>query len=389
MSSQDIIHLKKSIKEWEHLFQRMHGRPPNKEDMKLDPKIHKLYKAYRIAKAGPKKQKPQPRSNIDMVVTFSDDESSDHEVIQTAELGPTPQANGKVLLILDIHLTPPELSPIKRSTAQPQIKVEGVTEFKTPTKTVKKLNFSDLTPLRNRIDVASRLHMAAEVTPEKPAPHIALETPQYLAKYNRKLNVNLDSPERVELRSSPFLTASPEVHTPTKNTLSPSKFQVSPSPLKSHRFMSFGARKKLSDIYNDFRSIEFEEEEQFDGVDEEVLDTVDTTLAPRKKVTTQKRTTRRWKIKPRSAGDGHDQYANKDIHNEIRRLDEQKRKQLEDYIEENVSEEEELNSDEELERLRVAKELAAASKKTSNSENYQRLRINDPRTKRFKMMKRR
>ncbi|KAF7998707.1 hypothetical protein HF325_006891 [Metschnikowia pulcherrima] len=92
-----------------------------------------------------------------------------------------------------------------------------------------------------------------------------------------------------------------------------------------------------------------------------------------------------WKIKPRKDGEAPDSFDGKDVHEEMQKLDTADRLDLARYIDDEESEEEE-SEEEEV----VARKTPASTKLHSISNNYQRLKINDPRSKKFKQgMKRR
>lgn len=334
-------------------------------------------------------------------IQLTDDEDYEPLVpVQNAELGPTPQANGKVLSIFDLILSPPESLPLKQQLAgsakllPPSILTSG-SPFKTPSKAVKRIDFGNLSPSRG-LSVAEKLRMASSpkktgYSPKSPTKNDILETPLYLGKVNNKFSFTDRSP----FGESP--SKQPEFHTPTKPQQSTENFQVSPSPLKTQRFLL----KKLSDIFNaqqnlvldeefEAQRLEFEKEfeenekalEQEAPTQENIRD-----MRRRKKATTQKRTTRRWKIKPRTGGEEGDTFEGKDVHEEIQKLETQDRLHLEKYIEGEGSDEE--VTDEEEEEVAIRKE-PASTKINPISNNYQRLKINDPRAKKFKQrMKRR
>lgn len=423
MGKDDSIHqIKLSIKQWEHEFQQKHNHLPTKTDIKSLPEIHKLYQAYRDAKKKAtvphdsrskkvEEKKAEGVKHIDIKITesLSDEEEANQfkntpgdSLSLNAELGPTPQANGKILSIFDISLTPPESSPLKPKIALPELSRSPLKpkseNFKTPTKSgVKRLQFLDLTPSKKQTPVkglTSKLHSIANesspiATPKSTIEPTNLETPSYLSKNNRKFDFTHKEEKSpvpaVTIKSSPFASnANPS--TPSKSSLI--NFSVSPSPLKPHRFMSFGVGKKLSDIYNEYKHIQMEDIDENEVVEEQEQLELEETSAdqprPKKKALTQKRTTRRWKIKPRNDNTGEDSFLNKNIHEEIKKLDEQNLKQYIDYIDENEVSEEELNSDEEIELQLKKRPVEGPGKSKPISNNYQRLKINDPRSKRFK-----
>lgn len=448
---ESIVQLKQAIKVWEHEFQRSNKRIPSRHDIKLDPKICKLYKAYKILKS--KKTGTVPKIleidtiergtvGIDVSVVESQSDVEDTEEFgnlgtehgtsqlktKDTELGPTPQANGKVLSILDIRLTPPESSPLKSKTGAPadtkSLDIPQDITFKTPTKSrVNRIDFLQLTPRNNTGSRSStlfqKLEQAAHVksvstenqirTPSKNKEPLlkALETPQYLAKINNKFNFNIDNEtlegdiaeENTSLMSpsKPFPTSSIlNPITPTKLAI-PLNFQVSPSPLKPHRLFSYGNNKKLSEIFNDYKNINADHEQndndEYDEINDEgeiesqaddKPDNNPLATGPRKKKTTQKRTTRRWKMKPNVEESKEDSLKITNIHDEIKRINDEERKNLVEYMEINNSpEEEEPSSDEEY--IHQKQDVSSMKGKVAPVRmNYQRLKINDPRIKKFK-----
>lgn len=408
-----LLQLKEKIKAWEHDFQKKHRRVPAKQDMKLEPEISDLYKQYRLLKGTKKPATSRKPAVLERKRTFAvdvggflsesdnsdeNDESNATKIeMAGAQLGPTPQANGKVLSIFDLKLTPPESSPLKSKVLSiPEMKHDAVEDglFKTPTK-IRKLNFMDLTPTIHKTptrNLSSKLQMISETSDSA-----LLATPAYLSRNTQKFS--FDDSDSATINSSPFVASpSPQVEqdtpiepeTPTKRT--PEGFLLSPSPLKTHRFLSYGSNKKISDIFHDFKNsaIGDDEAEEFEGefIDEEeelVTGDADGLSVKRKKQITQKRTTRRWKIKPRQDNTGEDQLEGKDIHEEVRKLDEKAQQKLDEYIEgstEAKDEKPEEDSDGEYKRPQASTSTKGKVKPMSN--NYQRLKINDPRTRAFK-----
>ncbi|KAM9939941.1 hypothetical protein OXX80_000582 [Metschnikowia pulcherrima] len=453
----DSLNLKKRLKDWETEFTSKNGRLPSKADAKADKNVWELHRAYanmkKAKKAGsvPSKSDSKPNksnlekaqsskvtseslskspktarrslngvpesplsakssekkqrnpfqtndiiSSIDFLLT--DDEETEPIVpVQNAELGPTPQANGKVLSIFDLMLSPPESSPSRQSvkganSLLPATQITEASPFKTPSKAVKRINLSDLTPSR-------RPHPSGETSPvmsptrsrKTPSSTTRVKdftiTPQYLGKVNKKFSF---SEKDASPQSSPVKTS---YLTPTMTRLAEA-FQDSPSPLKSQRLL----QKKLIDVYNEHKNLvaneefeaqklEFEKEFVVEGEAEAETPTEENArdTKRRKKATTQKRTTRRWKIKPRKEGEAPDSFDGKDVHEEMQKLDTADRSDLARYIDDEESEEEE-SEEEEV----VARKTPASTKLHSISNNYQRLKINDPRSKKFKQrMKRR
>lgn len=388
---EDLATVKRQIKEWEHEFQRKNNKPPSKLDVKQNDNVYHLYKTYKQLKEKPKQspmkipivlpilpeitKRPTLVKNIEITPRkahvdnfhgrFTDDEI-ENDIEDQKQLGPTPQANGKILSLFDFNMTPPDSSPLKNKGRN------GSDIFKTPTKV--RLEFES--PTGKRSNITEKLMAVGNITPTKKDRDFSVETPRYLSK---STNVSFESSPR----KSPWK----QLITPKKPTI---PFLVSPSPLKSHRFT-----KKLSDVFH--ASIQEENvDDSFiqDILDaeklEEGLDEGDEDVVRKRKKFTQKRTTRRWKIKPKLGDAGDDQFEKKDIHEEIAKISESKREELESYMkgesEEKESEEEESDS-EQVYKRREPKNTKGMIKPMSN--NYQRLKINDPRTKAFKRRMRR
>lgn len=430
MSELDVC--RRQIKDWEKSFTAESGRLPSKADIKANTVIRKAYKRYQQLKSKAKKSEQlklkTTESNGVVNVVFSDD--SDAEPIEpslNAELGPTPQANGKVLSLFDMIPSPPESSPLKTrnlnskggqlpnaldlasssyqigdlpvkhyKNASPIKPLDGDLIFKTPTKAIKPLSFSNLTPSRSSASLSSRLQMAALQSPQKSAS--GLETPLYLGKVNSRFSFDAESPTKLKEESSPTKMntySSSPLRTPTRP---PINFQVSPSPLKSQRILSFGGGKRVSALFNELKSIikddtyeaqKLEIEEELQGtqnLDEEPDDAEDEFMSrKRRKAKTQKRTTRRWKMKPREGDSTEEGFDGKDVHEELQKISEINQKELKGII----TSEEESESDEDMPE-RPIKKKPASKKFIPVSNNFKRLKINDPRTKKFKQrMKRR
>lgn len=426
---------RRQIKDWEKSFAAKSGRLPSKADIKANTVIRKAYKRYQQLKGKskrPEQLKVKAKESNDLVnVVFTDD--SDVEPIEpaiNAELGPTPQANGKVLSLFDMIPSPPESSPLKTrnkdvsevslagkldqipslyqigdlpikksNSMSPIKKLEDDFIFKTPTKAAKPLSFSNLTPSRSSASLSSRLQMAALQSPQKSAS--GLETPIYLGKVNSRFSFDAGSPTKIREESSPSKStrySSSPLKTPTHATIN---FQVSPSPLKSQRILSFGGSKRVSALFNELQSIVKDDtyEAQKLEIEEELREQIDQLEQPddsedeqmsrkRRKAKTQKRTTRRWKLKPVKPGeDGpiENNFEGKDVHEELQKISEINQRELNGTI----TSEDESDSDEEMpERPNIKK--PASTKFVPVSNNFKRLKINDPRTKKFKQrMKRR
>ncbi|CAH2351826.1 DNA replication regulator Sld2p [[Candida] railenensis] len=402
--------LKLEIKRWEHNYFKHHGRVPSKSDIKKDPKTYQLYKSYKALKSGSEKEtKIVQEGGVDNNDNDNDnnnnpndadgkDHSSDANFIRnTAELGPTPQANGKVLSIFDMKLTsmtPPESSPLKSKSS----KLEEGNIFKTPTKNrLGKIEI--LTPSAGMSSPVRGNSLLQKLTATIPKEQITtpnkkltasstiLDTPLYISKHNNKFDIDFDV-ERSD--SSPTKKRMPPPITPVQVA---STFQVSPSPLKVHRFLSFGDNK-MTTLFNDYQMIkeevrngllgEVSTKEEGSGID--VEDGVDTESnnqpsRKRKKHSTQKRTTRNWKMKPRvNVAAAVDTLKDKDVHQEILKLEE-------GSVDEGSSSEPEYDSDEELDKQKqnaLATIALQKDKVKPLSANYQRSKINDPRAKAFK-----
>jgi DNA replication regulator SLD2 len=350
-----------------------------------------------------KKEEHASVINIDLNEYNSDDEIENGSAnTMVTELGPTPQANGKVLSILDQRMTPRNSSPLKRKLTN--IVIEENNIFKTPTKVrLNQVVATDSTPggsygtakmtlSEKLMSIANKTPSKTPIkTPSKTAKNSIPHTPNYLGKMNLKFDFEpiQVSPTKVNRPTSPIKLHSPnKVQTPTKPPSS-INFQVSPSPLKLHRFLS----KKISEVFNDFKAIqdkpfdheyvEQDEEEMKFSSQVEVCDADEPSTPIKKRQKTQKRSTRRWKIKPREdITDGNDSLANKDIHNEIDKLNEKKLQELSTLVE--IKDEEEVESSESDDEYHHQSQTDTKGKIKPHSVNYQRLKINDPRTKRFK-----
>lgn len=406
--AEDLLQCRLRIKEWERDFSAKNGRIPSKADIKAEPTIYEAYKAYNSSKDKKRKDKKTSRlkpattkaaepvaelilesvaepvmeePEFDFVSGLTDNEEETQKIVLNAELGPTPQANGKVLSIFDMIMSPPESSPIKKTRPLLSSPSGPLNIFKTPTKAAKKLQFTDLTPSRTGRNIMAQLQQVA--TPSR-SEDLIVETPFYLGKVNNKfLFREEDSPEKPGVQSFPS--------TPTRSGSSVVNFQVSPSPLKSQRFLSFGNNKKVSDIFNDYKSIQIDEtqrleiEEEFQEEEEDVAEgpeEVGPQNSKKRRKITQKRTTRNWKIKPKF-DDQTDTFDGKNVHDEIQKMEIQK---------DEVDVEEEASDDEVYSRPVPAKSTKKATPGKINpiSNNFQRLKINDPRAKKFKQrMKRR
>lgn len=436
-SASTILHYKRRIKEWEKSFFEKNGKIPSKTDVKAEKEIWKAYKTYNQLKAKEaesskenetkSKKSKHAKEEEHAEKPEGEGESGDEKTIQNspqqapslhAEFGPTPQANGKVLSIFDMVMSPPESSPLKgKRSVQIESSFSSPTKpvshlpspkkhmssevFKTPTKAPRKLQFADLTPSNSSPSKKSLLSRLQQVSsPEKePAPqNVGTETPLYLGKINKKFLFKDEEEE-----ASPVKQHEPS--TPTKMSLSPANFNTTPSPLKPERLLSFGSRKKLSDLFHECQNLEIDEEFEAQKVEIEQEieagavngndDKLDESFVGRKrKRITQKRTTRRWKIKPRGENDEATVFEGKDVHAELQKMHEEEQKQLNEYMASGVNDDiiptddDDNDDDDTFVRPEILKPRSMKSKNLSA--NYQRLKINDPRSKRFKQrMKRR
>ncbi|KAI5948849.1 SLD2 [Candida theae] len=342
--SEDILKVKQEIKDWEHAFQSKHGRLPSRSDVRNNPKIKALYSKYRSCKSN--KQAPATKEKL----TVQEDVDDNENVLPTpnGELGPTPQANGRVLSIFDVKLTPPESSPLRSKSAHvPDVlsSFDGASPETTPVKAKRRLSFS--TP--------TKTSTGATPTTVTKTLQQTVETPRYL-----KSNVT----------------------TPTfrKNAID---FSISPSPLKPNRL-----RRKLMDVYN-MSIMEIEEEEEEAAVEHfedakgmEDVEVVTAESNPPAKRKTQKRQTRRSKMAPRPVAEVSS-LGEVDVQQRMIDLEEKERTALTTY----------MNSDSESEPETLANDQVHGSpvKKTRKpiAQNYKRLKINDPRSRRFKQRMRR
>lgn len=404
-----IIQIKREIKTWEHNFQKQSGRPPSKSDVKENIKVLKLYKAYKTLKlkqqTGTTVPKTKPVDNfIDTIKDISGDEndednnefSEERAINQNTNLGPTPQAGGKVLSIFDMKLTPPESSPLKNKSdanLQPPIEGEvGQIEFKTPTKP-KIIN--QATPSRTNPKGNTFMQKMATITalqspvrtPNKsnPPPLIMLlETPNYLKKNILKFDFNENnfqqkkSPFLTHMESSPVKQSTTNSGPSTPSRLPQSNFQVSPSPLKSQGFLGLNSNRRLLDVFQDHKNISITDEELNEYHVEESEDEPDShtgALPSKKRSKTQKRTTRRWKMRPNHQTH-EDELKHKDIHKVMEKINEAEASKLEKMANGELDHEEE-QSDNDNEPVRPNNPQSSSKRKIAPvSRNYKRLKIN-------------
>ncbi|CAI5756032.1 unnamed protein product [Candida verbasci] len=326
----DVSELKQKIKDWEHEFKERNKRQPSKNDIKENIQIYKLYNLYKSMRKKNNVESPKKKVEEDI----------------PNEIGPTPQANGRVRSIFDLNMTPPESSPLKSKSNKSNI--SNLTTFKHP-----------MNPPNSPIKKIS--------TPTKPK-HNGLFTP------SRHNNIEFETPKCLKSL----------ITTPTNKKQLDVDFQISPSPFK-HK--SIG--KKLVEVYNtslkeseDTKLIETEEDEVKevkDGDDQETEEVVDSTGKTFKKAKTQKRSTRRYKIAPRPIEETTT-LDNVNIKDQITELTTKEKEKVEAYI----------NSEEEEESEPELNIPGSPIKRTRKpiTENYKRMKINDPRAKRFKRMRR-
>lgn len=407
----DLVNVKQSIKNWEYSFRKEHNRFPTKNDIKNVPDIHKLYKEYKRLKNAPvnsgidKANKPNGvLKSIDVEIDSSESEQEERfreesfeDTKNDPQLGPTPQANGRVLSIFDLQLTPPDTTPTKKITDKTRIHSASTTPksepFKTPTKKPSKISGRSLNLTLHAVSQSddqsvniSHVHKD-DIT----------DTPQYLARNNHKFLFSIETPAKSQSPRKQHLNSVSVKHehqsqpisyqepvTPTK--ASNVNFLVSPSPLKPHRLFNVG-NKKLSDLFNEIKSAtdvtdlpgeEFEDHNSSDDVDNgEVVNY-------RKKFT-QKRTTRRWKMKPNLATEEHHEQ-NINVQQEMEKLNQKEKQEFQNYLD---GKEEVLDGYESTETENKKPQKTNEKKIKPISMNYKRLKINNPQKKFFKRRLRR
>ncbi|GBL50000.1 hypothetical protein CJI97_003050 [Candidozyma auris] len=443
----DLLRQKLHIKEWEKAFAKANGRNPSKDDVKANPEIYKAYKSYNHLKSKQKRAQSEPLKQRDDRVTNkisenhldaidfvplpvelneeSKENADESHPRSNAELGPTPQANGKVLSLFDF-LSPPESSPSKNiaskvpKTLNSSPLKDGAI-FKTPTKAVRRIEYSDLTPAFNsstKKSLTAALQQAQSPLKHGQTLHVTQtqrvneETPFYLGKVNNKFSFR-DEPE------SPLQTnsASKSKHTtmlpqtPIKFELENSKFSISPSPIKLERMSSLGNNRKLTDVFNEAVSLQLDESLKLEVESELMLEMQKeiaeegekqddnigaSTFGKKRKRITQKRTTRRWKIKPREEDGEVESFEGKNVHDEIKKIKEKEMRMLMGHHEGESEDDDSTDcdtSEPEVVTTKPSLHAGESSKKSRTfkpiSGNFQRLKINDPRSKRFKSRMRR
>ncbi|KAK9459793.1 DNA replication/checkpoint protein [Lipomyces oligophaga] len=147
--------LKLQIKKWEHEFQRQYERAPGKADIKENPQIAAKYKQYQQLKQAGQilSQKPDQESNHKPSQKFNNSDyttpkkiSDSHQTCYDSpyngnsakrqirhSLGPTPQADGRVMALFDIISRE---SPIKspRSNLTDATSFQQTSPQRTPTR---------------------------------------------------------------------------------------------------------------------------------------------------------------------------------------------------------------------------------------------------------------
>ena len=336
--SEAILKLKQQIKDWEHGFKVQHGRLPLKLDVNENLEIKALYSKYRSLKLNKHTVSDKAKS------TNQDNETEKENALPTpsGELGPTPQANGRVLSIFDYKLTPPESSPLKnksRNAPNTNHDLDSVVIDSTPVKARRRLSFS--TPTKGSLE-------ATPITITKKLQQAA-ETPRYLK--------------------------SSTIHSFAGNAID---FLVSPSPLKPNRM-----GRKLMDVYNmSIKEVDDINAEEFIDVQEEEESEIPLSMnEPILKRKTQKRQTRRSKMAPRPTNETNS-LDKVDVQQRIDKLDDKERAALAAYM----NSESESESESEKDHTH-----GSPVKKTRKpiAQNYKRLKINDPRSRRFKQRMRR
>ncbi|CDK29586.1 unnamed protein product [Kuraishia capsulata CBS 1993] len=387
--------LKKEIKQWEHSFANGNdGRLPEFKDVKSNEGMARKYKKY-------EKYKRALRSTLESEAVkvvevdqsqLNDNEFDDiktklqqeeeEETLVITELGPTPQLGGRILGLFDLKLLEKEPqipeTPTKKQDAT----------FKTPTKKAKLLTFGDMTPSTARVLQEPNGSPSKEV----------MDTPIYLRRESRQV-------EPIHFGSSPTLapTSDPTQLTPTKwakaQLISPTKI-IEPSPvLKSRNKSIFQMGHEIEELKRQRENMHESDIEDEDirlliqsenlalsqekinetrGNDEDTTkDEADQTTAEpepvyRKKARTQKRSTRRVRIKTMPM-DMEDDLATVDIHKKLGKIEQDANPDTDES--EEVSSEEDESEYEEAKKTKWAK-LDAQKRNAFVSNNFVRLKIN-------------
>lgn len=407
----DLVSVKQSIKDWEYSFRNKHNRFPTKNDIKNVPDIHKLYKEYKRLKsthvhsATDKDNGPNEiLESIDVDIDSSEPEQEERfreepfeGIKNDPQLGPTPQANGRVLSIFDLQLTPPNTTPTKKIADNIRIHSASTTpksdSFKTPTKRPSKISGRSLNLSLHAVSQSDD----RSVNVSHAHKDDIADTPQYLARTNNKFLFSIDTPAKSQSpRKQHFNSVGikqehqsqapsyQEPITPTK--LSNVNFLVSPSPLKPHRLFNVG-NKKLSDLFNEIKHATNTAdlpEEKFEDHNSSDDAANEDSVTYRKKFT-QKRTTRRWKMKPNFAVEEyHEQNIN--VQQEMEKLYQKEKQEFQNYLD---GKEEVLDGHESVESKNEKPQNTNEKKIKPISMNYKRLKINNPQKKFFKRRLRR
>lgn len=406
--SSKLEEIKHEIKSWEYKFKAENDRLPLKQDVNSIPEIKKLYALYKSYKTGKpvkmekreKSHKPEKTYKSDTYSSplVSKNRSETTDVVPPTpkgELGPTPQANGRVLSIFDFGLTPPESSPLKqkseKSAHNGTIKTDqlsqstGLDLLVTPTKANKFSPFAS-TQRKNS-------NLASEATPLGAA---------------RKLNfaavMDVQTPNYMKQKTQ----------TPTfSRTVPLPDFLVSPSPLKSQRMM-----RKLTEVYktslesidadpelaSEFNTAEMEINDGMIEKEEKGGEAISVENRGMRKQKTQKRLTRRVKMAPRLENEGQT-LDTVNIQDRIQLMEEQERTSLMAYMNSESEDDDDDDDGDDDDDSDNEKEGEGKRNRGNNGNgvqqspikrtrkpvtaNYKRLKINDPRSRKFKQRMRR
>lgn len=403
--NEKVFRLKQEIKEWEHNFTKNHGVKPTHEDIKLDLDIQLKYKKYNKYKKElkylqEKENLQTPRKNkefhyatprkSDELATPQRHDLTPHESpspMKTKEIGPTPQLEGRVLSIFDI--------PVNSPLSQPPPPNPIV--FKTPSKKKITSLFDTPTTTTNRK---------------------VQETPSYLQ--GQVSPVMLSSQEAVFAIGAGGLEKSSQLlRTPDKTTI---EFNIEPSPMMSpvrrtvKRKSLFEKMNELTQFKSDVEKYEKDEEDlnkiileenrqilslnqeddEWDLMNETSSVQVEMTQNEkqdeekdnherlRKKIKTQKRSTRRRKMKPLEFN-GNDELLLVNIHEKLKMLDEE---QQETFQRENeISDEENGGNDLILNNLEDDSEISSSSSSSESEEERDNEPVKtDNRPEKFKLL---
>ncbi|KAI3403796.2 SLD2 [Candida oxycetoniae] len=410
----DLLEIKQEIKNWEYSFRNENKRLPTKVDIDQNSEIKKLYSLYKLVKSGKQKEKNKPtRAAQSKAATKDKDEVLLIEIPPTpkGELGPTPQANGRVLSIFDFKLTPPESSPLK---------------CKSKSRTT-------------NTDTSIEDYLAAENghAPISPNPNrgLSFSTPSKVIDHGSPIARATRNSNFVVMETPRYMKPNFQTPTFTKSVSLP-EFSVSPSPLKPHRMM-----RKLTEVYKtslkeaqdlklsneidldlklsneidlDLKlgneidpnlklgneidpglkmgeANEKSEEDEKKKAGQETTRDVPPLNDKQKKQKTQKRQTRRAKMAPRPSEMDQACLDNINIHDTIMNLERKEKIDLTAYINsdnENAEEKDEVKEGED-DTFNAAQGSPIKRTRKPITQNYKRLKINDPRSRRFKQRMRR